>query len=181
MLKLSRSQLGKLTYATSGIGTVLQLAMEMLESQAKVEITHVPYRGGTQIVTGLMGQQVDLAMLVSTATPYVAAGKIKGIAVTSARRLPALPNVPTIAETPAFKGFEMSSWTGLFAPAGTPAPVVERLNRELNAILASPDVVNTMKEQGATPGHGDPAGFAAFIQREQERYARIVESAKIRE
>lgn len=182
VLKLARAQPGKLTYATSGIGTVLQVAMEMIKAQAKVEINHVPYRGAAQQVTDLMGQQVDLAMLISaSAIPNVAAGKIKGIAVTSARRLEALPKVPAAAETPAFKGFEINSWTGLFAPARTPAPIVERLNRELNAILASADVVRTMKEQGVTPGHGDAAGFATFIQREQGRYARIVESAGIRE
>ena len=108
VLKLAKAQPGKLSYATSGVGTVLHLAMELIKDQAGVFITHVPYRGGAQIVTDVVGNQVDLALLVSvTATPNVQAKKMKAIAVTSNKRLPTLPDVPAVAETPGFKGFDV--------------------------------------------------------------------------
>jgi tripartite-type tricarboxylate transporter receptor subunit TctC len=182
VLKLAREQPGKLSYATSGIGTVLHLAMELIKDQAKVFITHVPYRGGAQIVADVAGNQVDLGLLVSvTATPQIQAKKMKGIAVTDDKRLATLPDVPVVAETPGFKGFDMVAWTGLFAPAHTPPAVVERLNRELNEVLKSEEVRTKMQEQGAVGGSGSAAEFARFVQREQELYARIVKSANIKE
>ena len=130
VLKLAKAQPGKLSYATSGIGTVLHLTMELIKDNAKVFITHVPYRGGAQIVTDVVGNQVDLAILVSvTATPQIQAKKLKGIAVTDDKRLASLPDLPTVSETAGFKGFDMVAWTGLFAPAATPAAVIERPNR----------------------------------------------------
>ena len=182
VIKLAKAQPGKLSYATSGIGTVLHLAMELIKDNAKVFITHVPYRGGAQIVTDVAGNQVDLAILVSvTATPQIQAKKIKGIAITDDKRLATLPDLPAVAETPGFKGYDLVAWTGLFAPAQTPAAIVERLNRELNEVLASPDVRARMQEQGAVGGSGSAAEFARFVQREQQLYARIVKTANIKE
>ena len=182
VLALARAQPGKLSYGTSGIGTVLHLAMEMIKERAKVDIVHVPYRGGAQIVTDVVGNQLDLAMLVSiSAIPNVASKRMKGIAVTDDKRLAGLPDVPTVAEAPGMKGYELVAWTGLFAPAHTPAAVVERLNRELNEVLASDDVRTKLGEQGAVPGSGSGASFAAFVEREQGRYAHIVKAANIRE
>lgn len=182
VIRLAKAQPGKLSYATSGIGTVLHLAMELIKDQGQVFITHVPYRGGAQIVTDVVGNQVDLAILVSvTATPNVLAKKMKAIAVTDDKRLPTLPDVPTVAETPGFKGFDVVAWTGLFAPARTPAAIVERLNHELNEVLRSEEMRAKMQEQGAVGGSGSPAEFARFVQREQERYAGIVKKANIRE
>lgn len=182
VIKLARAQPGKLSYATSGIGTVLHLGMELIKDQAKVYITHVPYRGGAQIVTDVVGNQVDLAMLVSvTATPQILAKKMKGIAVTDDKRLATLPDVPTVAETADFKGFDIVAWTGLFAPAQTPPAIVERLNRELNEVLKSDEVRGKMQEQGAIGGSGGPADFGKFVQREQARFQRIVQTANIKE
>lgn len=182
VLKLARAKPGHLSYATSGIGTVLHLGMELIKEQGKVFITHVPYRGGAQIVSDVVGNQVDLAMLISgTATPNILAGKLKGIAVTDDRRLATLPQVPAVAESAGFKGFDIVSWTGLFAPARTPAAVVERLNQELNEVLRSDEVRGKMQEQGALGGSGSAADFARFVQREQARYAQIVKTANIRE
>ncbi len=148
VLKLARAKPGHLSYATSGIGTVLHLGMELIKEQGKVFITHVPYRGGAQIVSDVVGNQVDLAMLISgTATPNILAGKLKGIAVTDDRRLATLPQVPAVAESAGFKGFDIVSWTGLFAPARTPAAVVERLNQELGEALKSDEVRSRMQEQ----------------------------------
>ena len=121
-------------------------------------------------------------MLISvTATPGILAGKMKGIAVTDERRLPTLPQVPAVAESAGFKGFDIVSWTGLFAPARTPAAVVERLNHELNEVLKSDEVRAKLQEQGALGGSGSTADFARFVQREQARYAQIVKTANIRE
>lgn len=182
VIRLAHEKPGQLSYATSGIGTVLHLAMELIKDQSHAYITHVPYRGGAQIVTDVVGNQVDLAVLVSvTATPQIQSHKVKPIAVTDDKRLAALPDVPTVAETPGFQGYDMVSWTGLFAPAHTPQPIVERLNHEVNEILHSEDVKARMTEQGAIAGSGSAADFGRFVQREQERYARIVRAANIKE
>lgn len=182
VLKLARAQPGKLSYATSGVGTVLHLAMELIKEQAKVDLVHVPYRGGAQIATDVAGNQVDLAMLVSiSATPHIVSKKLKGIAVTDDKRLPSLPDMATVGESPELKGFDFVAWTGLFAPASTPAPIVERLNRELGAVLASAEIRGKLLEQGAIAGSGTAASFGEFVLREQARYARIVQAANIRE
>jgi tripartite-type tricarboxylate transporter receptor subunit TctC len=182
VLELARAQPGKLSYGTSGIGTVLQLAMEMLKEQAKVDIVHVPYRGGAQIVSDVIGNQLDLAVLVSiSAVPQVQSKRLKAIAVTSDKRLASLPDVAAVAETPGFKGYNVVAWTGLFAPAQTPPAIVERLSRELDAVLRSDEVRDKLAEQGAVPGSGSPAAFASFVAREEERFARIVKAANIHE
>ncbi len=169
VIKLAKAQPGKLSYATSGIGTVLHLAMELIK-----EITGLG--------SSLVGNQVDLAILVSvTATPHVLGKKMKAIALTDDKRLATLPDVPAVAETPGFEGFDVVAWTGLFAPARTPAAIVERLNHELNELLRSEEMRAKMQEQGAVGGSGSPAEFARFVQREQERYAGIVKKANIRE
>ena len=180
VLELARAQPGKLSYGTSGIGTVLQLAMETLKERAKVDIVHVPYRGGAQIVSDVIGNQLDLAVLVSiSAVPHIAAKRVKAIAVTSDRRVASLPDVPAIAETPAFKGFDVVAWTGLFAPARTPPAIVERLSRELDAVLHTDEMKEKLAEQGAIAGSGSASVFTTFVEREQERYARIVKAANI--
>ncbi len=180
VLELARAQPGKLSYGTSGIGTVLQLAMETLKERAKVDIVHVPYRGGAQIVGDVIGNQLDLAVLVSiSAVPHIVGKRVKAIAVTSDKRVASLPDVPTVAETAGLKGFDVVAWTGLFAPAHTPPAIVERLSRELDAVLRSDEMREKLAEQGAVPGNGSPAAFAGFVEREQERYARIVKAANI--
>jgi tripartite-type tricarboxylate transporter receptor subunit TctC len=182
LLKLARAQPGKLSYGTSGVGTVLHLAMERVKTLAGIDILHVPYKGGAPIVTDLIGNQVDLAMLVTVATlPQVKSGKIKAIAVTTPQRVPQAPEIPALAESAEFKGFDMVAWTGLFAPAKTPAPIVERLNRELNDALGSPDVGGKFEEQGALLRRFMPAEFAEFLRKEQADYAEIVKAAGIKE
>jgi tripartite-type tricarboxylate transporter receptor subunit TctC len=182
LVKLARAQPGKLNYATSGVGTVLHLAMERIKQQAKIDVLHVPYKGGAQIVTDLIGNQIDLAILVSVAAiPHVKAGKMKSFGVTTAQRLAQAPEIPALAESAELKGFDMVAWTGLFAPVQTPAPIVERLNRELNAALASPEVRSKMEDQGAVIGRSTPAQFAAFLRQEQADFEKIVHAAGIKE
>lgn len=180
LIALAKAQPGKITYATSGVGTVLHLAMEMVQERAKVQMVYVPYRGGAQITNDVMGGQVDVGYLTTTsATPLIQQKKLMGLGVTSAKRIDSIPAVPVFAETPVLKGLEINTWTGLFAPKGTPAAVVTRLAAELDAVLKQPDVQQRLKDGGATPGHGTPATFAAFLQKEKAAYAAIVTSAKI--
>lgn len=180
LIALAKAQPGKITYGTSGVGTVLHLAMEMVQERAKVQMVHVPYRGGAQIINDVMGGQVDTGYLVTTsATPLVQQGKLHALGVTSAQRIDSIPSVPAFAETPVLKGMEINTWTGLFAPKGTPAAVITRLASELDAVLKTPDVQQRLKDGGATPGSGTPAQFAAFLKKEKAAYAAIVTSAKI--
>jgi tripartite-type tricarboxylate transporter receptor subunit TctC len=180
LIALAKAQPGKISYGTSGVGTVLHLAMEMVQERAKVQMVHVPYRGGAQISNDVMGGQVDTGYLVTTsATPLVQQGKLQALGVTSAQRIDSIPQVPAFAETPALKGLEINTWTGLFAPKNTPALVVTRLATELAAVLQQPEVRQRLKDGGATPGTGTPATFAAFLKKEKAAYAAIVRSAKI--
>ena len=182
LVQLARSQPGRLSYATSGIGTVLHLCMEIIKERAKIFAVHIPYRGGAQIATDVIGGQVDLAMMVSTsATPHVLAGRMKALAVTGARRLPTLPAVPTLDETPGFKGLDVVSWTGVFAPARTPAPIVERLNAEINEVLKIDEVRGKLADGGALVGSGNAAAFGRFVLAEQARFEKIVKAANIKE
>ena len=182
LIKLARAQPGKLSYATSGVGTVLHLAMERVKAQAGIDLVHVPYKGAAQIFNDLMGNQIDLAMLVTIATlPQVAASKFKALGVTTPQRLASAPQIPALAESPELKGFDMVAWTGLFAPAKTPAAIVERLNRELNDALASPEVGGKFEEQGAVLRRFSTAEFAAFLRKEQAEYGEIVRAAGIKE
>ncbi|AGU48878.1 putative Bug-like extracytoplasmic solute binding receptor, TTT family [Variovorax paradoxus B4] len=181
-VKLAKAKPGAYNYATSGVGTVLQLAMELLKQRSGIFVTHVPYRGGAQIATDVIGNQVDLAMLVSTsAIPHVNGNRLKALGITGSQRLAALPNVPTFNEMPGLKGYDMVSWTGIFAPARTPPAVVARLNQELNAVLAEEQVRAKLNEQGALPGSGTPEQFGQFVQAEYARNQKIVQSANIKE
>ncbi|HEX5390759.1 MAG TPA: tripartite tricarboxylate transporter substrate binding protein [Burkholderiaceae bacterium] len=181
-VKLAKKEPGKYNYATSGIGTVLQLAMELLKDQTGTFVTHIPYRGGAQIASDVIGNQVDLAMLVATtAMPHISAGRVKALGVTGAKRLPNLPQVPAFAEMPGLKGYEMNTWIGLFAPGKTPPEVVARINQELNEVLKSDEIKAKFSEQGATAGNGSPAQFGTFVREEYARNQKIVQRANIKE
>lgn len=179
---LAKASPGKYTYATSGVGTVLQLAMELLKERSGIFVTHVPYRGGAQIASDLIGGQVDLGMLVSiSAIPYVHSGRLKALGVTGSTRLDALPQVPALAEIAGLKGYSMVSWTGIFAPSGTPPAIVKHLNEEIANVLNEPDVRARMRDQGALPGSGSPQEVGRFVHAESARYQGIVKAANIKE
>ena len=180
LIALARQSPGKIGYATSGIGTVLHLTMEIIEERAKIDVEHVPYKGGAQIASDVIGGHVDLAVLVSTSVvPQIKAGKLKALAVTTARRLDALPEVRALAESPALAGIDITTWTGLFVPAGTPPAIIERLNAEVNAVLAEPAVRKRLEDGGATPGSGSAAAFGDFVRDDEARFARVIASAGI--
>lgn len=180
LIEMAKAKPGTVTYGTSGVGTVLHLAMEMVQERAGVQMVHVPYKGGAQITNDVMGGQVDTGYMVTTsATPLVNQGKLQALGVTSAQRIASIPNVPTFAETPVLSGLEINTWTGLFAPKGTPAPVVQRLATELAAVLQQPEVQQRLKDGGATPSTLTGDAFAQFLKKEKATYAAIVQSAKI--
>ncbi|MDR0227006.1 MAG: tripartite tricarboxylate transporter substrate binding protein [Burkholderiaceae bacterium] len=180
LIALARSRPGALSYATVGAGSLPHLAMEMLQERARVRMIHVPYRGSAQILSEVMGGQVDVGMLAAaSATPLVRQKKLVGLGVTSAQRIEALPGVMGFGEVPELKGFELNAWSGLFAPAGTPEAVVARLSSELVQVLQMPEVRKALEEGGVTPGDGSAAEFAGFLSREKASYAQIVKSANM--
>ncbi|SOZ97426.1 conserved hypothetical protein, UPF0065 [Cupriavidus taiwanensis] len=182
LIALAKAQPGKLSYASSGVGTPLNLAGELIKQQGKVEITHVPYKGASAMATDLLGGQIDLAVMVlSSALPHIQANRVQAYGVTGAKRSPVAPNVPALAETPALKGVDMGVWFGLMGPASLPKPVVERLNTEMQAVLAMPDVKKKLAEAGVEVAPANPAQFGSFIKRETGRYRTIVQTAGIQQ
>ena len=181
LLRYARANPGKLNYASPGVGNLLHVAMESLRQQAGSDIVHVPYKAAPQIVNDLIGNQIDLALLVpSTGLVHIKSGKIKALGVTVGERLAAIPEVPALSETPELKGYHVTSSIGLFVPAKTPAPIVDRLNRELNDILASAEVRKTFEDQAATVGKRSSADFAEFLRNEMARNAAVVKAANIK-
>lgn len=182
-VKLAKASPGKTSYATSGVGTVLHLAMELLKQRSGIFVTHIPYRGAAQIATDVIGEQVDTAMLISSGTlpGHIQSGKLKALGVTGTTRLSSLPNVPTFDEMPGLKGYSMVAWTGIFAPARTPAPVVSRINQELNAVLNDPEVRAKLQDQGALPGSGSAEDLGRFAQTEYARNQKIVQGVNFKE
>ena len=180
VLQLARERPGQLSYAISGVGTVLHLAMERIKAQSETEMVHAPYRGGSQVVA--VGDRVDPAVLISVAaTPQILSQSVKGIAITDAKRAPSLPDLPAVAETEGFEGFDMVAWTGLFAPVKTPTAIVERMNREVAQVLSLQDVRSKLAEGGAEPGKGNVTDFTRFVQAESDHYASIVKAANIKQ
>ncbi|HYM98693.1 MAG TPA: tripartite tricarboxylate transporter substrate binding protein [Aestuariivirgaceae bacterium] len=174
LIKLARQQ--PLAYASPGIGTSPHLSMERIKTIAKVDITHVPYQPG-QAVTALLGGQAPvLSIAVTLPLPHIKAGKIRPLAVTSLRRSPALPEVPTVDEQ-GMKGFDDLNWFGLFSPARTPDEVLNRLNTEVNRILELPDVKEKFGQLGLEPRRNTLAEFAAFVREEVPKWAKAVKDS----
>jgi tripartite-type tricarboxylate transporter receptor subunit TctC len=168
-----------LTYASSGNGTSIHLSGAMFEQMAGVQLRHVPYRGSAPAVADLIGGQTAMMFdNLPSALPHIRSGALRAIAVTSARRSPVLPEVPTIAES-GVPGFDASSWFGLWAPAATPAPVLARLVAESRAGLEDPEAQRVMAEQGAEPGRMSPEQFTTFIRQEADKWAQVVRRASV--
>jgi tripartite-type tricarboxylate transporter receptor subunit TctC len=178
LLALARARPGQLNYASSGSGTVTHLAGELLKLMGKVDIVHVPYKGGAPALTALVSGEVDMSYENSLIiTPHIKSGKVRALAVTGAKRSQLLPELPTIAET--LPGYAASGWYGLLAPAATPRPVIERLNTEVVRILRMPDVSSRLLGQGAEPIGSSPEEFTAFIRAEIDKWANLVKAAKM--
>lgn len=178
-VELVKASPGKLNYGSAGNGSAGHLAFEMLKLSAGLDLTHVPYRGTGAQMTDLLAGNIDAASAgLPGFLPHVKAGKIKILAVGSARRLPAVPEIPTVAEL-GYPGFESSQWFGLIVPAKTPPAVIARLNKEALKALASPSVQHRLQEDSSTPAGLGPAEFAKFLATEQQRWGLVVRSAKL--
>lgn len=177
LIALAKSTPGKLTFASSGNGQSTHLAAELFGAMAGVRMVHVPYRGSAPALTDVMGGQADIMFdTMLSSMPYVNGGKLKALAVTGAARSPAAPNVPTVAEA-GLPGYEATAWNGLLAPAGTPAPVVERLNSALQKVLGRADIQQKFAAQGFAPAWKTPADTARFLGVEVEKWAGVVKTS----
>jgi tripartite-type tricarboxylate transporter receptor subunit TctC len=169
-----------LNFASSGNGTIVHLLGELFKQSANVKLTHVPYKGTALAIPDLIGGQTHLMFdSIVSALPHIKGGKVKAMAVTSAKRTALLPDVPTVIES-GLPGFETSTYFGLFAPAGTPREIVQRLHKEVIVALQSPDVKERFASQGAEPVGGTPEALAALIKSETVRWKRVIEAGQIK-
>ena len=177
LIDVARKNPGKLNYASGGNGSGGHMAGELLKSMAHVAIVHIPYAGAAPAQLGMLAGQTDLMFdNLASAAPQIRAGKLRAFAVTGARRAAAFPELPTMTEAggPQLAGFEVSTWFGVLAPAGTPADIVTRLNETMRAALADSTMRERLARMGAEPSPTSPAEFAAFIKTELAKYERVV-------
>jgi len=168
---------GKINFASPGNGTVAHLASELMQQVGDFKLQHIPYKGFSSAVTDLMGGQVDVYMgSVATALPQITGGKLRALAVTSAKRSPQLPDVPTVAES-GYPGFDAITWFGIVAPAGTPKNVIDALNKEINVALESDDYSAKLRSQGAVPMGGTPEEFRQMIERDLKTWGEVVKAS----
>ncbi len=179
LVALAKKSPGKLNYGSSGNGSSIHLTTELLMSAANINMNHVPYKGSGPAFTDLIGGHIQLLFSSTvSALPHVKSGKLRSIAVTSAKRAPALPDLPALAET--YPGFESSSWFGLMLPAKTPKPIVDRIYKEAVAAVKSPDVNQALVSQGATPGGNSQSAFSAFYLAEMKKWAGVIKKSGIK-
>ena len=174
LIALARKE--KLAYASSGIGTTTHLSMERIKTATGVDITHVPYQPAQAVTAAVAGQTQISSTSMPPAVPQIRAGKLRAIAVTSAQRSAALPDVPTVNEQ-GFRDFDDLTWIGFFAPAGTPPGIVNRLNAEINRIVELADVKEKLAKSGLTSKRNSPAEFAAFIREEIPKWAKAIKDS----
>jgi tripartite-type tricarboxylate transporter receptor subunit TctC len=181
LVAYAKANPGKLNYASPGNGTPHHLAMELFKSKTGVAIVHVPYKGSAQAVQDLLGGQVAVMFLpVHVALPQVESGKLVMLAAGGTARSSATPNVPSLAEAAGIRDIDTDIWYGLYAPARTPANVVDRINADVNRILALPDVAETLSKQGLQPTGGPPAALEQLTKDDLERWAAVVKDAGIK-
>ncbi|WP_066273509.1 Bug family tripartite tricarboxylate transporter substrate binding protein [Hydrogenophaga palleronii] len=170
----------RLNYGSAGTGNVTHLVAEYFMNQAGIKANHIPYKGSSQAVTDLLGGQLDFMFdVVPTAQPYVKSGQFKALAVTTLARSRALPQVPTLDEL-GYKGFDVSSWFGLFAPAGTPRALVDKINAEVVRGLQSGPGLEKLHMIGAEPASGSPDEFKLFLAQETQRWKKVIQDASIK-
>jgi tripartite-type tricarboxylate transporter receptor subunit TctC len=175
-----RANPGKVEYASSSPGTAQHLAGELVQRMAGVNIVHVPYKGTGALMPDLLSGRVPMMFEnIAIMTPHIRKGSLRPIAISSAKRTPLLPDVPTVAET-GLAGFEVLGWFAVIAPARTPQEVIRRLNTDINAAIAKPAIVTRFAELGAEPLGGSPADAAAFIRNEQDKWGKIIRDAGIK-
>jgi tripartite-type tricarboxylate transporter receptor subunit TctC len=179
LIARAKAQPGRLNYASPGAGTPHHLAMELVKSQARVFITHVPYRGTAPAVTDLLAGTVDVMFLpIHVALQHVRAGSLRALAISADKPHPLLPDVPPLRQL-GLGDLDVEMWFGVMAPKGTPRPLVQRLNAELKGILERPEVRAAFETQGMVPAHSTPEAFGALVQRDAERWAQLIKAQGI--
>ena len=177
LIALARAKPGSINFGSAGSGGPTHMAGEMLKSMARIDIVHVPYKGNAASLTDLIAGRVQMMFSnLLTAGPHARAGKLRGIAVTTAKRSPQAPELPTIAES-GVPGYDLTPWYGLLLPAGTPRAIVTRLNREIGGILTEPDMVERFRTQGIDLVTSTPEGFAALIKSEIPKWRKVVKES----
>ncbi|WP_326537540.1 Bug family tripartite tricarboxylate transporter substrate binding protein [Pseudorhodoferax sp.] len=168
------------SFGSSGTGSAQHLALALFEQQAGMSALHIPYKGASNVMTDLVGGQIDYAFEgMTTASPFIKGGKVKAVAQTGLKRAKAFADIPTVAEQ-GYPGFNASIWFGLVGPAKLPAELVARINSDVNKILAMPDVAGRLEEFGAEDGGGSPQRFDAFMRDERTKWARLIQSRGIK-
>ena len=178
---LAKKEPGKLNYGSPGNGTPHHLAMELFKQRAGIELTHIPYKGSDGMMTGILGGQISAVFMpVHQALANVQAGRLVMLSSSGTRRSNATPNVPSLGEAAGIRDIDVDIWFGMYLPAATPKEIVAKLNAEVNAILKSPDVVETLAKQGLQPTGGTPADLADLTASDLERWAKVIRDANIR-
>lgn len=180
LIKLAKAQPGKLSFSSSGAGTSSHLTMEMFKSAAKIEMLHVPYKGGAPAVNAVIGGEVQVTFNVITGPlPHVRSGKLRALAVSSAKRVEIAPDVPTVIES-GVPGFDVIAWYNMFAPAGTPRHIIDQLNAEVNRILQQADVQERFRALGVAPLGGKPEALGKYLRFEVARWAKLIKETGIK-
>lgn len=173
-----KAQPGKLNFGTDGVGTSLHVTAELIKQRAQLDIVHVPYKSGPQVLTDIAGGQLDLAVLPLTlAAPFILQGKVKAYGVTSRQRAAITPNVPALAETPILKDLDVDSWLGILAPAGIPAPVAQQLMQAMEATMKDPEVVRRLGEIAVRPVVMKGQSFGDYLRKERRMIEEVVNKA----
>ena len=180
VLKLAKARPGVVTFGTIGSGSLAHLAITMITNQAKIEMTHIPYKGGGPLVINALGGHVPVAIAsLALLSPHIQSGRLKAIGITSPQRHPQYPNVETVAER-ALPGFDAEAWWGLLAPTNTPAPIMTRMHAEFTKALRAPAMKQHFDQQALTVVASSPEEFGKFVASEVERWARVVQYNKIK-
>lgn len=179
LIALARKQPGKLHYGSGGSGTTLHLSGELFAASAGIKMVHVPYKGTAPAITDVAGEQIEMIFAaIPSVLPLVNAGKLRMLAVTTRTRSPAVANVPTVAES-GLPDYEVTPWFGVFTAAGTPRPIIQRLNEEIRKVVAAADVHEAFAKQGAEPASNTPEEFEALLKAEIAKWSRVVKTAGI--
>ena len=180
LIQYAKRNPGRLNYASTGAGVAAHLSAELFKAMAGVDLVHVPYKGAHPALTDLIAGQVQVMFATSSSVlPYVKAGRLRALAVTTAQRSASVPELPTVAEA-GVPGFESITWHGVVVPAATPAPIVQRLNQEINEVLKQKDLRERLATLGAEVAGGSPQDFAAYIAREIPKWAKLVKDSGAR-
>lgn len=181
LLALAKKEPGKLNYGTDGVGTSMHLTAEIIKLNAGIDILHVPYKNGPQVLTELSAGLIELAVMpISLAQPFIKDGRVKALGVTSKNRWPSMPNIPALAETQGLQKLDEDSWYGMLAPAGTPAAVIEKLSSALHETLKDPALIEKMSQAGLKPMSIESAAFSSLLQKERDNLVAAVKAAGIK-